>query len=257
MARIITAIIPDIHDRILLTERVYQHIRDKYPEAEIVFTGDYFDSFGGTVNDAIDTATWVKKMLDKSNVVMLVGNHDMPYQFPSLNYLSCPGWTVEKHTAINSILSKDDWKKFKPIVLKQNFLISHAGVNRYYNGYKSEDLVKLGEEAYKRLETGSLEAMFIPGFRMGGRFLGGITWLDWREEFTCLSNVNQIVGHSTFNNPQTKELKELNSTNYCIDTCNRHYALIIDGIVELVKVPYDIIEPVMRETRQLGRRNSV
>jgi len=56
--------IGDIHNHWVEAEQIAS-LYDK--THRIIFTGDYFDDFGDTAQDAIQTAQWLKESLDKPN----------------------------------------------------------------------------------------------------------------------------------------------------------------------------------------------
>jgi hypothetical protein len=84
------------------------------------------------------------------------------------------------------------------------------------------------EEAFNDVKNNKSNSWLGAGEARGGfQPVGGITWLDWNEEFYPIPNVNQIVGHTTFYTPQ--EYHTENSLNYNIDTKNRHIGILENG----------------------------
>ena len=56
-------LIPDIHNDYFTAEKI---IKKENP-CNVIFLGDYFDDFDDTVQDAINTAKWLKKSLKQKN----------------------------------------------------------------------------------------------------------------------------------------------------------------------------------------------
>jgi hypothetical protein len=85
------------------------------------------------------------------------------------------------------------------------------------------------EKALQDVRDGKINSWMDTGFARGGlQTVGGITWLDWHDEFEPVPHLNQIVGHT-----QLKYLEEKtteNSKNYCLDTKNRHIGMLDNGM---------------------------
>lgn len=205
-----TLVIPDIHHK----HKRAQAIIDSVEHDELVFTGDYFDSYGDTVQDAIDTAIWLKeKVLHNPKAVALIGNHDVSYIWNKNENIRCDGFSPEKNEAINKVLTSEDKAKFKFFHSSQGYWFSHAGVsNRIWaklqlNYPDYSDLPKA--EYFKRvltlavndsvtdLDAGNQNFLFDIGWdRNGWQQYGGMIWVDWKS-FSPISGINQIVGHTT------------------------------------------------------------
>ena len=84
-----TLIIPDLLHH---TENAdYWLCSQSYDRA--IFLGDYFDNFGNNVSDSRLSASWLRKRIETTDDVMLLGIHDAPYLFPNLDAMYCPGFT--------------------------------------------------------------------------------------------------------------------------------------------------------------------
>ena len=116
-----TMIVPDIHNRVRLAEEL---IAKENPD-NIVFLGDYFDDYGDTLEDATNTALWLKESLTKPNRVHLLGNHDLSYLNPTF---ACSGFSEGKLYAISK--TKVDLSKLKTHHwLDKKWLCTHAGLS--------------------------------------------------------------------------------------------------------------------------------
>ena len=114
-------IIPDIHNDYLTAEKI---IKKENPD-RIVFLGDYFDDFHDIIQDAKNTAKWLKKSLQQENRIHLIGNHDLSYMADNPN-LKCTGYRIEKHREIKKY--HIDWNKLKiHCWIDDKWLCTHAG----------------------------------------------------------------------------------------------------------------------------------
>ncbi len=121
-------------------------------------------------------------------------------------------------------MTQEDWNKSVPYKNEQGWLLSHAGLTyetRYANVASGLAVVK----------QGGVSRIFGAGWSRGGEYpVGGITWLDWYDEFEPISDYKQIVGHSRGKVPREK------LGNWCLDTDLRHYGLITDGELSIHEV---------------------
>ena len=123
-------VLPDIHGR-KFWEEPCQNIEsfDK-----VVFLGDYLDPYdfeGISVQDAIDN---FKEIIDlkkrhKDKIILLLGNHDMPYF--SNTYLGFSLWhcrhSVMHHSEIHKLF-KNNSDLFQIAYVHDDILFTHAGV---------------------------------------------------------------------------------------------------------------------------------
>ena len=138
-----TLIIPDIHNDYLTAEKI---ILKENPD-KIIFLGDYFDDFDDTVQDAINTAKWLKKSLKQENRIHLIGNHDLSYMTDNPN-LKCMGYTVDKHTAIKK--HSIDWNKLlMHYWIDEKWLCTHAG---FSNDFLKQLRIKKSDSIQKVLD---------------------------------------------------------------------------------------------------------
>ena len=217
-----TLIIPDLHHHIENAERwlsTQQFDR-------VVFLGDYFDDFGDNVSDARKTATWLRRRIETTQDIFLLGNHDAPYMFPDNPQLYCPGFTKAKAAGINEILAPEHWKRFQLAHREQGWLMSHAGLHP--NMLPSEGLDGLEQRCHLSLDRasqGKSDPLLAWGMdRLGPEIVSGPLWLDW-ESLRPITGINQIVGHT----PGSKVRKKVTPTskNYCLDVRNGCAAAIL------------------------------
>lgn len=232
-------ILSDIHTNY---ERAEQIIKHEGADVNILL-GDYFDEFGDTPEDNAQTAYWVKSNLGKDNYIFLLGNHDVAYFYPS-TFTLCSGNTNAKLMTISEFLQPSDVRKFKWFHwLDDKTLLSHSGLSEIFlpeKGLPLNDIKQFLDEeskkAYIALAKKESHWFFRAGFARGGRSqpVGGLTWLDWEDEFLPVKGLNQIVGHTPGRGVRTREGED--SVNYCIDNHLYSYITYIDGKVEIKKI---------------------
>jgi len=223
-----TLIIPDIHHR---TDWINPFLKSQKFD-ELVFLGDFFDDFNDGPYISTKTALWVKDAFNRyPKAHFLFGNHDISYAFPLNKYLRCSGFTEQRSIAINKVLNKEDWNRFKLCHYTQGFLCSHAGISGDYFPAgiipNLPDIDKLCSAALLMTSVYAYCEFLDAGRERGGSAkVGGITWLDWRV-FVPLKGFNQIVGHTP--GRMVRSLNIEGSENYCIDTHSHDVGIIEDG----------------------------
>ncbi len=234
-------IIPDIHDLVDTTDKIIEKEKIQ-PDDTVIFLGDYFDSFGGTVGDAAKTANWLKKSVYVPNRIHLIGNHDASYLY-SNQHTMCSGYTADKAHIINSILTPEDKQRLKFFHYTADILFTHAGVHSsFYNPLVDGDIEDFMESqsrrAFEALGRMSQSHWFFRAgkSRGGAQDVGGITWCDMRE-FKPIKGLRQIFGHSKTHTPvifkddisYRWDMSDLNSLQKFgginLDTGLSHYAV--------------------------------
>jgi hypothetical protein len=182
-------------------------------------------------------AKWLKQSLPKPDRIHLCGTHEMWYRFPENPSLQASGNTYQKSNVINHILTEKGWNILRLCYYEQGFLLTHAGVHLYFRGKNNlgtqEMLNRIKSETEKALHdarNGKKNPWLDAGFARGGlKVVGGITWLDWYDEFEPVPYLNQIVGHTELRTPEEKSTES--SRNYCLDTKNSHIGILEDGVL--------------------------
>jgi len=206
-------IIGDIHNDTISAQKIC----DKHTDAnEIVFLGDYFDDFDDCAYNLKQTADWLLESLSHKNRIHMLGNHDVHYFCPNKQIIGS-GFTNGKLKEFNNHPISKTLFNFKLSYYTQDYLCSHAGIYPSLIPITVKDIpVWLQFEEQKILENmkrNIISPLLKVGFsRYGSEMFGGITWLDWNEEFEPIEGLNQIVGHT-----RNKEVRR-NFNNYCIDT---------------------------------------
>jgi hypothetical protein len=254
------------------------------PHDKCILLGDYFDAWGDTDQEVIDTATWLRDVvLPNKKIVPLIGNHDTMYFYNENENTRCSGYRDSKNKFINQILKDEHKAKFNWYHIDAGFLFVHAGLTNsqwadlsYSVDPERENSLEFVDDVLKHhikindqlARNGDSAPLFSAGWDRGGYYKhGGINWVDW-ESFAPVKHINQIVGHTRhrvphilvqqegggiFQGPITeyynseKKFNDPLSINYALDTDSNHYMIIEDGVVSI----YDISHHVnLRDAKQ-------
>lgn len=214
-------VIPDIHTHHEKADRIISKYKKTH---KFVFIGDYFDQFSDTPESNSATAQWLKNTMNElPDSVFLYGNHDVHYH-PSFSVI-CSGFSTQKKTAINEVLTIDDWNKLKYFHFENGWWFSHAGLtmewfaNPITGEITVEDTQKIIDDAVIKLINGdNNNAIWAASYARGGRNkVGSITWCDWRE-LPLIPNTKQVVGHTPIKKLQTITDNIMNSSIVNVDT---------------------------------------
>jgi hypothetical protein len=260
-----TIVIPDVHQRINNVKWILENEKDY---DEVVWLGDYFDSFfePPKVAGFEETCEFLRYMvLDhpyKDKFVFLVGNHDLSYIHENKDFSSnrisktvkyyCSGFTASKakkfrHQFFDRGL-KDEFftENFKMVHRTQGFTLSHAGLSEKHipYGLTIDDVIdKIIPVVWKNFRDFTRPHNYLisgAGFCRGGDSnVGGVTWLDWNNEFKASEAIGkQIVGHTTVKEPECLGMnKPYESWN--LDT-EKYYGIIIDGKMTTKRIPEEV-----------------
>lgn len=221
-------IIPDIHE----DWRTARKILEQYPDHEKVFLGDFFDSFTRSESSTRNTFELLHDLASDPKNTLLWGNHDIHYAWPDVDGIHCSGFNGDTLRMIDGRLLGSN--RFKLSVVAEGFVLSHAGWTWLPPMQTQKYIDGMWQDALDLVESGTLPAIFKPGWRRGGErgAYGGPVWLDWRD-FKPIPGIRQIVGHTPEDNPRWLD------GNLCLDTNMgriQHVALIDNGAVEIVPV---------------------
>lgn len=214
-----TIVIGDIHGHIRSVEAALSFV------GNVVFVGDYLDSFGQSVDNQIRCLTMVMDAVktEPDRVVALLGNHEMSYIEPGME---CSGWKMEtaqhvKHlvSRMRSTLRTHHWVG--------DYLITHAGIDQVL-------LDQLDQTVDEYLEAVKFNQI---GRARGGRAIsGGLYWNDFNLEMTPPNGLKQVVGHSNWRQQdqdegvRVKRSEDGTGEVWCVDNLSRKAeVLFIDG----------------------------
>jgi hypothetical protein len=258
-----TLVIPDVHQDLAGVRKVFQ-IEKLESFDEIIFLGDWFDSFHEPpkVSSFKDTCLFLRDLVwnNKSNkMVFLVGNHDLAYIYnnkksgyssivPSLTYW-CSGVTKNKIGTFRQVFHdkslKDDWfiNNFKIAHKSQGWIFSHAGmVNRQIpyghtiDKVIDEVLPDVWANFRNTLHSKNALISAVGTVRGGQDNTGGLLWLDYYSEFFPSADVGkQVFGHSYVPEP-TASAFDTEYESWNLDTNLKDYAIIRDGRLTTYKI---------------------
>jgi len=272
MTRILA--IPDIHNHTHIADQIVDIEQNNYDK--ILSFGDTFDQFNDTVEDAIKTANWFVEKINNPLWTFLRSNHSISYEFPWNPNTYCSGFTKEKATVINRIVSRDDWNKQKTFHYENNFLMTHAGLSKNFltmmiqQGHAPEFeftidniLHYLGEWERKGLEfcnVGHMHPIFGAGWDRGGnQKIGSVIWCDF-SSLVNIKGIFQLVGHTPHPIPDFKykrddgrdimqdvmspilkktKVKFENGAIWGIDSNMGHYAILTEDTLSIYEVVFD------------------
>ena len=174
-----TVVVGDLHGQ---HELVTQALSIK--DANIIFIGDYLDSFDRTYDDCLECLDMViaAVVAEPDRVFALKGNHEMSYL---ISKMQCSGYDYATQRGVTDRLH--DMDHLLDYMWVDEYLVSHAGVSDALLDTKNITL-----EEY--LEAGDFTQI---GYARGGTTpCGGLFWCDFWREFDPVEGVPQIVGHS-------------------------------------------------------------
>jgi len=199
--------IGDIHGRTDWRETALEGLKRFQ---EVVFLGDYFDSFDKSFFQQMENFKALLAFLRKKGGTALLGNHDYAYIF---GYSQISGYQFAQAHQIQQIL-KENIDLFKIAYgyrsEKQIYtLFSHAGLTQtFWNRYvlPTEDFVnKVSDKTIGTLEIHETlnylqdkkDIMWKVGSMRGGAGTPGPLWADIRELIDDpMGGINQVVGHT-------------------------------------------------------------
>jgi hypothetical protein len=252
-----TLIIPDIHQRIVLVEDVLK--KESYDE--VVFLGDWFDSFFEPPHVAsfLDTCLFLRDLMTehpkREKFTFLLGNHDIQYIY--LNKASSHTHIVPVREYYSSGFTKNKAKQFRKVFFdnnlrdqffikniklaykSQDFLFSHAGVMPNHLNYNENVDILVNDvlpDVWANFRNFTHNRNYflseVGSCRGGSAQIGGILWLDARHEFEPSKHIGkQIFGHTTFADPFVYAEGESHES-WCLDT-EKHYGVVDDGVLSV------------------------
>lgn len=220
-------IIPDIHQRIDLVERIIS--KEKNVD-EWIYLGDYFDNKEESIKDVERTALWLKSSLCRRNTFHILGNHDLHYRWPKCPWHITAGHSPEKQAVIDSIITHADWQRTLFAVERGRWWLSHAGLHpnifvhpvfgwdasRTWGMFHYAEFAAHAGSRHPITENNGESDLFNP-FK-----------LRWWN-FIPIPGVNQIVGHTAKKEPCF--LTTDSSENIMLDTRLQHYAILENNSV--------------------------
>jgi Calcineurin-like phosphoesterase. len=213
------AVVGDLHGRFEVVEELLEWDHD------IVFIGDYLDSFDRAAVEQLRTLDLVLEAVKSGKAKALLGNHEMAYMDRKM---ACSGNTIEVQLGL---LERDMSILLTHLWIGEDILLSHAGVSQALLDDRKQTLTEY-------LDFGEFNQ--IGRSRRGPDFVGGLYWCDWWKEFKPIDNIRQVVGHSAYRPTHADSgivimSDSYGSENYNIDCLDRvNQVLVIDdGVISI------------------------
>lgn len=238
-------VIPDVHSRAFWKDATEKHANEC---DKIVFLGDFTDAYedeGITKKEAIKTLEEVieYKLNNEDKVVLLLGNHDLPYFIKEFDYRIRFDYENQKEIGA---LFKENIQYFKLAheedVSGKKYLFTHAGL---MNSWVERNKEIIGEPTVDNLNklldlTRGIAALSeLSSYRSWiGEKSGSIVWSDVREKIDDKSSVNNIIpnedsivemyDYQIFGHTQLEKEPIITDKWACID-CRCAFLLDTDG----------------------------
>jgi hypothetical protein len=257
-----TIVIPDVHQRIQDVRKILIEEKDY---DEVVFLGDWFDSFfePPKVASFEETCEYLRHLVlehhNKDKFVFLLGNHDVGYIYENKNFSDrpisktlkyfCSGFTASKAKKFRKQFFdrglKDEFftNYFKPAHRTQNWTLSHAGLQPEHIpvGYDVDKVVnELLPEVWRNFRNLEFNHNWLisgAGIARGGNCkIGGVLWCDWNMEFRANKDIGkQVVGHTICREPSVEAMNTDYET-WNLDT-EKFYGIILNGRLTTKSIP--------------------
>lgn len=189
----------------------------------VVFVGDYMDSF---FLKPVEILSNLKEIIElklnhKDKVILLLGNHDVPYYWGKPENIS--GFNIGSLWDYHDVFYKNK-ELFQVSFQIKNYIWTHAGIHKGWydkyivdavkkyeiNGDLSHQLNILFESNFKYLYN-------VSHHRGGTNKEGGIFWADFIELYKKpLNGYHQIFGHTIHKKIKTY-VKNENTSITCVD----------------------------------------
>lgn len=238
-----TLILPDIHGQ---TE--WKDIVNAHSDADkVIFLGDYFDSFNISGLDQIVNFKDIieYKETGKTNVIMLIGNHDYHY-FQDIGYTGTSGYQAGVAPNITQII-EENRHHLQMAYSFDGFLFTHAGVSPVFmnqvfskNKWKVNNVANDLNELWKHKP----KSFGFNGYESSGdNVCQTPIWIRPKSLMYSNKSANpkynlnkiyiQIVGHTNMDQIDNK-----NNGYWFVDTLqtSKEYLTIKDEIVKINKL---------------------
>lgn len=256
-----TIVIGDVHQNISMVDTILSKERNF---DEVVFLGDWFDSFlqPPAVASFEATCKYLRDLVvthpDRDKFVFLLGNHDISYIYHNnrssrqridhTDCYFCSGFTNNKARTFRKTFfdeglhDKFFLRHFKAAHFTQEVSLSHAGIHPAHLQENEtpqaliEKRLPIIWEHFRQYRTQGNWLLSGAGYARQGKCpIGGLLWLDWYHEFTPHESTGmQILGHTHLSEPSCRNMGS-SYESWNIDT-GKDYAIIRNGRISTVKL---------------------
>jgi len=185
----------DIHGDVEVVRNVLRFADGRH----VVFLGDFLDSFRFGKKDQIESLLAAMKAARSGKATLITANHEVSYLDVEQR---CAGWNAVMDSLVlpHQHQLRSVMKPFlllrDPAGSRRPLLVTHAGVTSQLWSACGLTVERL-EEALTEASRDSRSWFYSTGRARGGlRPFGGPLWCDWNHEFTPVSEITQVVGHT-------------------------------------------------------------
>jgi len=244
-----TLLIFDIHQDTNWIQRILEKEDGNF--THLLLGGDYFDAKSDRAGSIADICALLLELEDKygDDMTLLWGNHDIHYletiptmrrhQNPRHQRYKIPGdYSNSKAKKLSKLLPRRLLDKGRLFTKISGHLISHAGIAAKF--WPSADSAEASIETLNRLSHEAMlklpyeaNPLLLPGKTRGGdQATGGLTWLDFDEEFEDALQLPQIFGHTPSFAETIISRARRKGNSWCLDGAQTIYG-ILDASGEL------------------------
>lgn len=217
-------IVGDLHGRIKTLEKIIS-LRH-----QMLFLGDFLDSFTESSENQIEVVKTVLDLQEKGKAEFLLGNHELSYI--NSRVWRCSGWN--DRTSRMMMQYKDElWERgLSYVILGANIIVTHAGItlplwNMLTESRVENNLQEKIDMVCRRIDGARSEPyswLYQAGTRGNGMHTPGPFWCDWKDEFEPVPEIVQVVGHTAVLGPAKhfqqefiEGLRRSPNGDWCID----------------------------------------
>lgn len=232
-----TLLIFDIHQNLPWAEAILTKEDGNFDR--LILGGDYFDTFDRNLPNVQQTAAWLRDIPQRfgDRVTMLMGNHDIPYAevfrangIPEKVQYPCSGFSIDRAQSAYKLLEPDWFHQHCCMYTwAGDYLVSHAGLSMYWTILGGvQGMLEEADRGFRDMGNRYCPMLDAGPCRGGLRHVGGITWLDWIDEFTDHEDLPpQIVGHTGRAGPAQK------GRSWCLDGNQTCYGLLDENELQV------------------------
>ena len=188
-------------------------------DGQIIFVGDFIDSFDKTLTEHSECFQLVLDACKKGKARAIYGNHELSYLMPSKHQYS--GYTsARRHLVLQ--FARGIAEYFEPyILLEPTVLVSHAGLTSklWLDQKLTFDLLpQILDEWWPDHKS---PMHYIGQSRGGNDPYGGLFWCDFRQEFYPVPGLTQVFGHT-----RGTGIRQIENS-YCIDCLDQEQNFLV------------------------------
>lgn len=213
----------DVHTHIDAVKRFLEHQKP----SRVIWLGDWLDRHSeqdGPLT-CIQVAIFLKNlMLARPQDIFIMGNHELAYRYPNVEKYRICGGTAAKVKAFNEHFPPELWKRFVLAHVEewngQTILFSHAGFTKRRFPFGKFDKAHLERISKIAIEAGAKSDDNV----LLDDWSEGPMWMRW-QYFPLFEGICQVVGHTTYDKPQIRAIKDKPEWNLGMDCAHTYYAV--------------------------------